>query len=228
LAEVSTPTTPDKKGEKNEEKDNRERALQVRLSQEEFDAIERKFKNSGMKSKSAFVRAMIFEEHLVYFNENELREIHRLMNNAAFNINQIARRANSTNNVHKSDLDEIKESTEILTQLDLSEYSDKHPMALSGGQKQRTAIASGIASSKPIIIFDEPTSGLDLAHMNQVAGEILKLRDMGKTIFIVTHDPEFILSCCDHIVRLEEGRVSENYALDKDTVTGLLQFFAKN
>lgn len=206
-------------------KDNRERVLQVRLSQEEFDAIERKFKNSGMKSKSAFVRAMIFEGHLVYFNENELREIHRLMNNAAFNINQIARRANSTNNVHKSDLDEIKESTEILTQLDLSEYSDKHPMALSSGQKQRTDIASGIASSKPIIIFDEPTSGLDLAHMNQVADMILKLRDIGKTVFIVTHDLEFILSCCDHIVRLEKGQVVENNELNKDTGISLLQFF---
>ena len=58
---------------------------------------------------SEFVRVMIFEGHLVYFNENELREIHRLMNNASFNINQIARRASSTNNVYKSDLDEIKE-----------------------------------------------------------------------------------------------------------------------
>ena len=56
-------------------KDKSERALQVRLSQEEFDAIERKFRNSGMKSKSAFVRAIIFEGHLVYFNENELKEI---------------------------------------------------------------------------------------------------------------------------------------------------------
>jgi energy-coupling factor transport system ATP-binding protein len=101
-------------------------------------------------------------------------------------------------------------------------------MALSGGQKQRTAIASGVASSKPIIIFDEPTSGLDLAHMKQVAGEILKLRDMGKTIFIVTHDLEFILSCCDHIVRLEEGRVVENYELNKDTDIGLRHFFAKD
>lgn len=56
-------------------KDKSERVLQVRLSQEEFDAIERKFRNSGMKSKSAFVRAIIFEGHLVYFDENELKEI---------------------------------------------------------------------------------------------------------------------------------------------------------
>lgn len=124
-----------------------------------------------------------------------------------------------------TDTEKTHRSDEILAQLDLSEYSDKHPMALSGGQKQRTAIASGIASSKPFIIFDEPTSGLDLAHMKQVAGEILKLRDMGKTIFIVTHDLEFILSCCDHIVRLEKGQAVENYELNKDTDIRLRQFF---
>ncbi|MCR5816170.1 MAG: ABC transporter ATP-binding protein, partial [Ruminococcus sp.] len=64
-----------------------------------------------------------------------------------------------------TDADKEKRSMDILSQLDLTAYSNTHPMALSGGQKQRTAIASGIASSKPIIIFDEPTSGLDLAHM---------------------------------------------------------------
>ena len=127
----------------------------------------------------------------------------------------------------KSMTDEQKaqKADEILAQLDLIQYADTHPMALSGGQKQRTAIASGIASSKPIIIFDESTSGLDLAHMKQAAGEILKLRDMGKTVFIVTHDLEFILSCCAHIVRLEKGEVAENYRLDKGTAAGLRRFF---
>lgn len=124
-----------------------------------------------------------------------------------------------------TDTDKAARSMDILSQLDLSGYGDKHPMALSGGQKQRTAIASGIASSKPVIIFDEPTSGLDLAHMKQVAGEIMKLRGMGKTIFIVTHDLELILSCCDHIVRLEKGQAVENYTLDKDSVSGLCRFF---
>jgi len=124
-----------------------------------------------------------------------------------------------------ADEQKAQKADEILKSLDLLEYADTHPMALSGGQKQRTAIASGIASSKPILIFDEPTSGLDLAHMKQVAGEILKLRDMGKTVFIVTHDLEFILSCCDHIVRLEKGQAVENYELNKDTDIRLRQFF---
>ena len=64
--------------------------------------------------------------------------------------------------------------------------------------------------------------------MKQVAAEILKLRDMGKTVFIVTHDLEFILSCCDHVVRLENGQAVENYEPDQDTVIKLQQFFAND
>ncbi len=110
-------------------------------------------------------------------------------------------------------LNDQQKADAILAQLDLTEYADKHPMALSGGQKQRTAIASGIASSKPILIFDEPTSGLDLAHMKQVSDQLKKLRDMGKTVIVVTHDHELIRSCCDHIVRLENGCAAENCPL---------------
>ncbi|MBQ9898367.1 MAG: energy-coupling factor ABC transporter ATP-binding protein [Ruminococcus sp.] len=114
-----------------------------------------------------------------------------------------------------TDKQKAQKADEILTQLDLAEYADTHPMALSGGQKQRTAIASGIASSKPVIIFDEPTSGLDLAHMKQVSDQLKKLKDMGKTVIVVTHDNEFILSCCDHVVRLENGCAAENCSLGK-------------
>ena len=63
--------------------------------------------------------------------------------------------------------------------------------------------------------------------MKQVADEILKLRDMGKTVFILTHDFEFILSCCDHIVRFEKGQVVEKFELNKDTGIRLRQLFKK-
>ncbi len=119
-------------------------------------------------------------------------------------------------------------SLAILKDLDLLEYKDTHPMALSGGQKQRTAIASGIASSKPIIILDEPTSGLDLAHMKQVSDQIIKLHNKGKTLFIVTHDLEFILSCCNYVVHLENGMVKENYPLNDTTYKTLKGFFINN
>ncbi|MCR5540503.1 MAG: ABC transporter ATP-binding protein [Ruminococcus sp.] len=124
-----------------------------------------------------------------------------------------------------SDTEKEQKALSVLSQLDLSEFAELHPMALSGGQKQRTAIASGIASEKPVMLFDEPTSGLDLVHMQQVAKELIELRESGKTIIVVTHDLELILLCCDHILHMEQGIVQENYDLDNDSVSKLMAFF---
>ena len=87
--------------------------------------------------------------------------------------------------------------------LDIDDYKDLHPMSLSGGQKQRVAIASALASEREIIVFDEPTSGLDELHMQQVAKNIRRLREQGKTVLIVTHDPELIAACCDDVLHIE-------------------------
>lgn len=82
--------------------------LKVRVSPEEMNAIKRKFENSGMDTLSGFVRAMIFEGYIVHIDGNELKEIGKLANNIANNINQIAIRANATHNIYKEDIDEIK------------------------------------------------------------------------------------------------------------------------
>ena len=115
----------------------------------------------------------------------------------------------------------------ILAEFDLLPFSEKHPMALSGGQKQRVAIASAVASDKEIIIFDEPTSGLDLLHMREVAGNIKKLQQIGKTQFIISHDLEFILESCTHVVHLENGKVVHYHPLDKTGIKILQAFFLK-
>lgn len=115
---------------------------------------------------------------------------------------------------------------EILQETDLCDYRDSHPMGLSGGQKQRVAIASAIATERPVILFDEPTSGLDLTHMRQVADSVNRLAGLGKTVIIVTHDPEFILRCCDHVIHMENGRIVEDYTLNKESGRQrLLDFF---
>ena len=92
-------------------KDEKKRTLylKVRVSPEEMAAIKKKFENSSMSSLSTFVRAMIFEGYIAQVNENELKELTRIANNVANNINQIARRANVTNKVYKKDIEESKE-----------------------------------------------------------------------------------------------------------------------
>jgi energy-coupling factor transport system ATP-binding protein len=118
-----------------------------------------------------------------------------------------------------------KQSEDILNRLGLLALKEKHPMALSGGQKQRVAIASAIAAEKSIILFDEPTSGLDYDHMNKVADCIKTLSKSGKTIFVITHDPELILHCCTEVLHLEQGKVKEAYGLNEESAEKLKTFF---
>ncbi len=121
-----------------------------------------------------------------------------------------------------------EKAEELLAAMDLMPYRDRHPMGLSGGQKQRVAVASAIASDRPIVLLDEPTSGLDLFHMRQVAKEVNRLTGAGKTAVVVTHDPEFILRCCHYVFHMENGQIQEQYSLtDCEGQKRLLKFFKK-
>ena len=100
-----------------------------------------------------------------------------------------------------------QKALDILRALNLSEFKDVHPMALSGGQKQRLAVASAIAADKEFLIFDEPTSGLGYAHMRDVAENITRLARAGKTVFIISHDPELIAACCNYLIFLDGGKL---------------------
>ena len=102
---------------------------------------------------------------------------------------------------------------EILDGLNLKQYAEEHPMSLSGGQKQRVAVASGISSGCEIVVFDEPTSGLDYRQMLAVSATLKKLAEQGKTLLVITHDPEFILNSCQSVVRMEHGRIAEQFPL---------------
>ena len=107
------------KGE-NTEKEKRSKFIKFRVSEEEYEAIERKFRVSRLSSKSEFIRLMIFEGIIVHFSEKDLNEMQRLLSNIANNINQIAVRANSTGNVYADDLDEIKRNQVKIWQLQKS------------------------------------------------------------------------------------------------------------
>lgn len=99
------------------------------------------------------------------------------------------------------------EITELLSALNLLEKRDRHPMSLSGGERQRVAIAGALVSGREVIVFDEPTSGLDYRHMRQVAQELEKLTNQGRTVFVVTHDVELLAQCCDFLLHISDGKV---------------------
>ena len=118
-----------------------------------------------------------------------------------------------------------KKAEQILSKLDLLQFEERHPMSLSGGQKQRVAIAGAIFAGKEMILLDEPTSGLDYLHMGQVGELVKQLKAEGKTLLIVTHDPEFILKTCDNAVHIENGTIYEQYSLESAGIKKIMDFF---
>jgi len=83
------------------------------------------------------------------------------------------------------------------------------PAEMSGGQQQRVAIARAIAASPPVILADEPTGNLD-SHSSQEIIDILKrLNETGRTVIIITHDDD-IAAQTNRIIRIMDGRITEN------------------
>ncbi|MDD2980541.1 MAG: energy-coupling factor ABC transporter ATP-binding protein [Hespellia sp.] len=123
------------------------------------------------------------------------------------------------------DLDAVKQAME---RLGIYEYRTDHPNTLSGGQKQRVAVAVSMICEKEILIFDEPTSGLDYESMIRVSKLLKTLSEMGKVIFVVTHDYEFLTTACTRIIHLDDGRLQEDYDLISDNLHRLHEFFLRS
>lgn len=96
---------------------------------------------------------------------------------------------------------------EIIENIGLSERVNHYPAQLSGGQQQRAAIARALINEPEILLCDEPTGNLDERSGNEVMELLLKMnREQGKTILIVTHNPE-IAKQCGRIIEISDGEI---------------------
>lgn len=99
-------------------------------------------------------------------------------------------------------------AAEALTLVGLGSRMDHEPNQLSGGQRQRVAIARAIINNPAIILADEPTGNLDSQTSLEVMELFLELNRQGRTIIIVTHEPD-IAAYCNRQIRMKDGRVLE-------------------
>lgn len=97
---------------------------------------------------------------------------------------------------------------------------ERHPYDLSGGEQQRLALAKVLLLRPKILLMDEPTKGMDAEYKEEL-GEILKkLQQHGITIFMISHDVEFVAEYADRVGLFFEGNIVTN----KET----REFFAGN
>ena len=95
---------------------------------------------------------------------------------------------------------------ESLKMLGLEGRETHHPNQLSGGQQQRVAIARALVNQAPLILADEPTGNLDTKTSVEIMELFVKLnRDAGRTILLVTHEPD-IAAFSGRIIRFLDGR----------------------
>ena len=98
---------------------------------------------------------------------------------------------------------------QLLESVSIAHRSEFSPSNISGGERQRVAIARALANDPKIIIADEPTGNLDLKNSEEVMKILSNLNRDGRTIIMVTHNPE-ITGNCSRVIRLRDGRIMES------------------
>lgn len=111
-----------------------------------------------------------------------------------------------------------KEAEKILTNLGLKDCLHKRPLQLSGGQQQRVSIARALMQERDIILADEPTGNLDTKNMALILDIFRELQKQGKTILIITHDPE-VAKRCDVVFQFRDGQIVDS--LEKNTTDSI-------
>ena len=110
---------------------------------------------------------------------------------------------------------QLEEARTWLKFVHLSHKASAFASELSHGERRRLEIARALAAQPELLLLDEPAAGMSPRESEELAGEILKIRGMGKTILVIEHDMKFLMPIVDRIAvlnfgeKIAEGRPDE-------------------
>ena len=110
--------------------------------------------------------------------------------------------------------DRVKRAQFCLDRVNLIEAQSKYPGEISGGMQKRVAIARAVITNPKLILADEPTGNLDTKSSYEIMDIFKKMNDNGKTVVMVTHEPD-IAEQTKRILTMRDGKlVSDEWRAD--------------
>lgn len=101
----------------------------------------------------------------------------------------------------------LRRARAALDKVGLLEREKAHPIALSGGEQQRLAIARAVVNRRAILLADEPTANLDADSASDILAIFRAFHQVGVTLVVATHDPQWMARFSPRVLRLERGQL---------------------
>ena len=101
----------------------------------------------------------------------------------------------------------LRRARAALDKVGLLEREKAHPIALSGGEQQRLAIARAVVNRTAILLADEPTANLDVDSASDILAIFRAFHQVGVTLVVATHDPQWMARFSPRVLRLERGQL---------------------
>ena len=129
--------------------------------------------------------------------------------------------------VHQEEKKFVEKAMELLDLLEVADFANELATSLPYGNQRRVEIARALATDPKVILLDEPAAGLNEVETEDLRKTLMKIRDLGVTIFLVEHDMKLVMEVCEEISVLDYGKKIaegsyEDVANDKEVIEAYL------
>lgn len=108
--------------------------------------------------------------------------------------------------VHREEQKFVEKAMELLDLLEVGDFANELATSLPYGHQRRVEMARALATDPKVILLDEPAAGLNEVETEDLRKTLMKIRDLGVTIFLVEHDMKLVMEICEIISVLDYGK----------------------